>query len=218
MHRIEKGDLLIAPPNMSDSRFDKTVLLVTQSTNRGSLALCVNRPTSHSINSVLKEINIELAQDFNLYWGGPVGINTVWMLHHSDWKMDSTHRINADWSVTSNVGMFHHLADNDYPERFRIFFGQCSWGPGQLEGELLGDPPWRSQQSWLTLKTPDHDERALALHCTRLTSCRKGIKDLGFTVWYKECVCRRFRSRGFRIACYLILGNTKLALAIARRV
>ena len=155
MHRIEKGDLLISPPNMSDSRFDKSVLLVTHSTNRGSLALCVNRPTSHSINSVLKEINIELSQDFNLYWGGPVGLNTVWMLHHSDWKMDSTHRINADWSVTSNVGMFHHLADNDYPERFRIFFGQCSWGPGQLEGELLGDPPWTSQQSWLTLKTPD---------------------------------------------------------------
>jgi putative transcriptional regulator len=155
MHRIGKGDLLIAPPNMSDSRFDKSVLLVTRNTNQGSLALCVNRPTSHSINSVLKEINIELSQDFNLYWGGPVGLNTVWMLHDSDWKMDSTHKINADWSVTSNVGMFHHLADNDYPERFRIFFGQSSWGPGQLEGELLGDPPWSRQQSWLTLKTPD---------------------------------------------------------------
>ena len=136
MHRIGKGDLLIAPPNMSDSRFDKTVLLVTRNTNQGSLALCLNRPTSHSINS-------------------PVGINTVWMLHHSDWKMDSTQRINDEWSITSNVGMFHHLADNDYPARFRIFFGQSSWGPGQLEGEILGDPPWNKHHSWLTLKTPD---------------------------------------------------------------
>ena len=58
MQRIEKGDLLISPPNISDSRFDKTVLLVTRSTNQGSLALCLNRPTSHLINDVLKEVNI----------------------------------------------------------------------------------------------------------------------------------------------------------------
>ena len=155
MQRIEKGDLLISPPNISDSRFDKAVLLVTRNTNQGSLALCINRPTHHLVNDVLKDINIELQQDFHLYWGGPVGQNTVWMLHDSDWKMDSTLRINREWSITSNVAMFHHLADNDYPDRFRIFFGQSSWGPGQLEGELLGDPPWSKQHSWLTLKAPD---------------------------------------------------------------
>jgi putative transcriptional regulator len=155
MQRIEKGDLLISPPTISDSRFEKTVLLVTRNTAQGSLAFCLNRPTQYKINDVLKEIDIELSQNLNLHWGGPVAQNTVWMLHDSNWKIESTARINSDWSMTSSTAMFHHLADNDYPERFKIFFGQSSWGPGQLEGELLGDPPWSINHSWLTLKQPD---------------------------------------------------------------
>lgn len=154
---IESGDLLIAPPQIEDPRFEKTVLLVTHETIYGSMALCLNRPTNHKINEVLKEIGLKLPNDYTLYWGGPVNQNTVWMLHDSAWSVDTTVEIDDSWSMTSHTSMFHHLADGDFPERFRFFFGQASWAPGQLEGELVGDPPWNKTNSWLTVRRPDPD-------------------------------------------------------------
>jgi putative transcriptional regulator len=152
---IEPGDLLISPPNINDSRFEKTVLLVTHKAQAGSLALCLNRPSHHKVNEILKDVDLKLSNNFGLYWGGPVAQNTVWMLHDSKWNIDATLNINDNWAITSHSSMFHHLADGDYPEYFRCFFGQASWAPGQLEGELMGDPPWSKSHSWLMAKNPE---------------------------------------------------------------
>jgi putative transcriptional regulator len=152
---LNPGDLLVAPPTIVDSRFEKTVLMLTHSTEAGSLAICLNKATDHKINDVLKEINIQLENNIPLYWGGPVSNSTIWMLHSKDWQIETTMDVNEHWSMTSHVSMFHHLADGDYPNKYRVFFGQSSWGPGQLRGELEGDPPWSKNHSWLVVKQPD---------------------------------------------------------------
>ena len=154
---LEPGDLLVAPPTIVDSRFSKTVLLLTHYSEIGALALCVNRSTEHKINEILKELDIQLDNNIPLFWGGPVSPNTIWMLHSKDWKVETTIEINDDWNLTSHVSMFHHLADGDTPNHYRVFFGQASWGPGQLMGELEGDPPWSKQHSWLTVHNPKPD-------------------------------------------------------------
>jgi len=154
---LEVGDILIAPPKISDSRFDKTELLVTHNTIYGSAAFCLNKPTHHYVNEIIKEIDLKLDHDFQLFWGGPVNQNTVWMLHDTGWQLDSSIELNSDWAMTSNTAMFSHLADGDFPNRFRFFFGQANWAPGQLEGEINGDPPWTRSHSWLILNNPDPD-------------------------------------------------------------
>lgn len=152
---LESGDLLVAPPSIVDSRFEKTVLFLTHQGDLGSLALCLNRQTEHRINDVLKELDLELENNFPLFWGGPVSSNTIWMLHSKDWQTETTIEVNDHWSVTSHVSMFHHLSDNDVPKHFRVFFGQASWGPGQLLGEIEGDPPWSKNHSWLVVNQPN---------------------------------------------------------------
>ena len=62
--------------------------------------------------------------------------------------------INDDWAITSNIEMFHHLADGDCPKHFRIMFGHCSWARDQLAAELLGLAPWSHNHSWLTAQDP----------------------------------------------------------------
>ena len=151
------GDLLVAPPTIIDSRFEKTVLLLTHNIEAGSLALCLNKQSEYKVNDILKEVNLQLEKNLPLFWGGPVSQNTVWMLHSKEWAIETTIDIDENWSLTSHVSMFHHLADGDEPAKFRIFFGQASWGPGQLRGELEGDPPWNKNHSWLTVKKPDVD-------------------------------------------------------------
>lgn len=153
---IKQGDLLIAPPGMPDHRFNKTVMLVTSHQNT-SMAFCLNRRTKFNLSNVLSEINldIDLEHDTQLYWGGPVFTNTVWLLHDNDWQHEMSVEIDQNWSMCSHQSMFNEIALGNVPNNYRIFFGCASWGPGQLESEINGDPPWSKNHSWLILEKPD---------------------------------------------------------------
>lgn len=161
MITIQGTDLLIAPPNIPDARFRQSVLMLTHTNNSGSFALCVNKPSQYTVQDLVTqastELNVDLEIDcdlnFPLYWGGPVSSSTIWMLHSSDWHLDNiTANIDNDWSMTSNINMFYHLADGDVPREFRIMYGYCSWSPGQLAAELTGNPPWRPEHAWLVAR------------------------------------------------------------------
>lgn len=155
--RVRAGDLLIAPTNMPDSRFRKSVIMLTHDTANGSFGLCLNKPSEHLVTDIIQEIVPDMVLDVPLYWGGPVHPTTIWMLHDSDWETEYTIRVNDHWSITSNESMFHHMADHDYPKHFRIFFGYCNWAPMQLRKELDGVPPWNVNNSWLIARDPDKD-------------------------------------------------------------
>ena len=152
---VSPGDLLVAPPHMQDPRFARTVLMVTHETSAGHFALCLNRPTEHTVNDIADEVGIELDPDCPMYWGGPVNPQTVWMLHSNDWSIPQTIKINDSWSMTSNRMMFHDIAAGHVPEYYRISFGFAGWAPSQLERELQGEPPFDHRSSWLIWRNPD---------------------------------------------------------------
>ena len=149
------GDLLIAPPGIPDKRFHRSVLMLTHDHDGGAFALCVNKPSHYTLIDVLEDIGVEANLNFPLYWGGPVSPTTIWMLHSSEWSTEHTVPVNDDWSMTSNVEMFHCLADGDFPLHFRIMFGYCAWSQGQLRAELTGREPWNVRHSWLVAQSPD---------------------------------------------------------------
>lgn len=154
---VAAGDLLISPPNMPDPRFNRSVMFVTHHNSQGAYALCVNRATSHSLNEIVKPLGLNFQQDQPLYWGGPVSLSTVWMLHDRDWSVSNTMQINDHWNITSHEEMFHHLYKGHWPRRFRIMMGHATWDPGQLDAEVEGLEPWTHKDSWLTVTGPDPD-------------------------------------------------------------
>lgn len=153
--KLRAGDVLIAPPRMKDDRFGKSVIMLTHWQNGGAFGLCLNKPTNHTIADLTPELDIDLPYDIPLHWGGPLGHQTIWMLHSSEWNIEPTVRINQHWAMTSNLAMFHHIADGDCPLYYRFTFGYCGWSKGQLEAELKGNPPYTIEGSWLTWSKPD---------------------------------------------------------------
>ena len=152
------SDLLIAPPGMPDLRFRKSVLMITHiKTPTGPIALCLNKPTTHTLSEATRELDLDLNLNFPLYWGGPVAPGTIWMMHSMDWQIPGTMSVGEGLGLTSSLEMFHCLADADTPKHFKLFFGFCSWNHGQLEAELKGSPPWSKQNSWLVAKNPGVD-------------------------------------------------------------
>ncbi len=148
---VRATDLLIAPPNMPDPRFRNSVLLLTHLHNKGAFALCVNRAMNFTLDEILQDSNVKIVNPpcLPVYWGGPMSVNSLWMLHSADWSCEGTTMISSAWALTSNEGMFHHIADGDVPRYFRIVMGYASWAPGQLEAELEGEGPWKKNNSWL---------------------------------------------------------------------
>lgn len=153
---VTSGDAIIAPPRIASSHFAKSVILLTTQRTGGHFGLCINKPSEHRLSDLSLELDCDLPQDYPLYWGGPVGTQTIWMLHSSSWSIDPTIEINQHWSMTSHKTMFYHLADRDCPEHFILTFGFCGWAQGQLEAELKGLPPYTVDSSWLTWHQPDH--------------------------------------------------------------
>lgn len=152
---LEQGDIIVAPPTMSDLRFRRSSILITYHDADGSLGLCLNKPTSYKLDKISREIGLDVELNFPLYWGGPVSQGTIWMLHSTEWALENTLNINEGWSLTSNEQMFRAAADGDIPRYFRFFHGFCSWQSEQLDCELKGDPPWNHQSSWLIVDQPD---------------------------------------------------------------
>lgn len=148
-------DLLIAPPAIPDPRFRKAVIMITHDHRSGTFAICLNKTTEYTLQDIADEVGIEdCSLNFPLYWGGPVSPGTIWMLHSTDWWTEHTVEVNSEWSMTSHVSMFQHLADGDIPREFRLMYGYCSWTSGQLEAEVNGLGPWKHNQTWLVAENP----------------------------------------------------------------
>jgi putative transcriptional regulator len=157
LHQIHAGDLLVSPPQVQMASFSETVILMGTVEADGAQGWVMNRPTGHGVSEILKDMDVELGTDFELYWGGPVSPHTVWLLHEPSWRMSNTRDINDQWAVTSNELMFHALAEGDAPRYFKIMLGYSGWDKNQLNEELEGKPPRRHNHSWLVLRDPDTD-------------------------------------------------------------
>ena len=154
-YALKPGDLLVAPPGIVDHRFREAVILVTDHDHKGSVGLVLNRATEYRVNDLITPLNVELAWDPLLYWGGPVCQDISFMLHSPEWFMKNYSRtLSQDWSVTQHWSMFVHLSDGDEPQHWRIHAGCCAWAPGQLDREIQGQHPWSRASSWLVVNEP----------------------------------------------------------------
>jgi putative transcriptional regulator len=78
------------------------------------------------------------------------------MLHSDEWRSAHTTTAGPSYFLTSDDYMFERLALGDQPAYWKMFLGLCAWKPGQLDMELGGQFPFKSENSWLTADANDH--------------------------------------------------------------
>lgn len=145
-----EAQLLIAPPQNKQNWFSNSVVLIVEHTlQKGAIGLCLNKPDSRPLEELLN-IPSGIANDLNpVFMGGPVSPQAVTVLHSSEWSSKTTKNIGPNLNITSDRDMISRLLIGDRPLHFRILTGISGWVPGQLEGELRGQPPWTTEHSWL---------------------------------------------------------------------
>ncbi|MFS0696263.1 YqgE/AlgH family protein [Streptomyces nitrosporeus] len=143
------GRLLVAAPALSDPNFDRTVVLLLDHDEEGSLGVILNRPTPVGVGDILASWAGLTGEPGVVFQGGPVSLDSalgVAVVPGDEEPFPGPrHRPGrgepVGWRrVHGAIG----LVDLETPPELlapalgalRIFAGYSGWGPGQLESEL----------------------------------------------------------------------------------
>jgi putative transcriptional regulator len=140
------GQLLIAMPSMSDSRFEKTVIYMCVHNVDGAMGLVINRGMDEiSFPELLQNLNIYCdAPDPNIpvQYGGPVETGRGFVLHSQEYEQTGTITVYDGVGLTATTEILAAMADRKGPVKSLLALGYAGWGPGQLDSEI-------QQNAWL---------------------------------------------------------------------
>ncbi|HLF34398.1 MAG TPA: YqgE/AlgH family protein [Cyclobacteriaceae bacterium] len=139
----EKGDLLISEPLLPDPNFERTVVILCEHNQEGSIGFVLNKP------SVLKfEEAIDGIEGFSapLYVGGPVQQDTLHFIYRGNFELEGSIEVTSDINWGGNFEQLLAMMNTGLVNNndFRFFVGYSGWAPGQLENEL-------KQKSWIVV-------------------------------------------------------------------
>jgi putative transcriptional regulator len=76
--KLTKGKLLVAEPSiLGDSSFNRSIVLLTEHNENGSVGFIFNKPSPYEIKDLIPEINSSL----KIYFGGPVSEDNLYFVH-----------------------------------------------------------------------------------------------------------------------------------------
>ena len=138
--RSHTGRLLVATDALRDSRFARTVIYLVRHDAQGAFGLVVNLPiTEVSYERALRPFGLEVPPDsgsVRVYSGGPVDERRAFVLHTSDWSLETTTVVDNGFAMTEDPRVLQAIARGAGPRRSLFVLGYAGWAAGQLEAEL----------------------------------------------------------------------------------
>ncbi|MCM5527473.1 YqgE/AlgH family protein [Parasegetibacter sp. NRK P23] len=141
MNQPATGTILIAEPFLKDPNFMRSVVLICEHQEEGSLGFVLNRHHQCTLDEVLPDM-----EGFRIpvFYGGPVQMDTLHFLHTYPQDIPGSFEITDGifWGGDINVAMDLLKAKAADPKNFRFFIGYSGWSGGQLNEEL-------KENSWI---------------------------------------------------------------------
>lgn len=130
-----RGKILISEPFLHDETFGRSVVLLVDHTDEGSMGLIMNKKLSLMLNEVIKEF--KYAEDIPLHKGGPLGTDTLFYLHTlreipGALPISNGLYLNGDFDAIKK----YILQGNPIDGKIRFFLGYSGWENKQLNQEI----------------------------------------------------------------------------------
>lgn len=170
-----KGDLLISAPFLKDFYFARSVILMIENNDEGSMGIVLNKSFSNFMT--LNEVIPELASlpPIPLYKGGPVERKTLFYLHSFSELKDALPLGNGLYVNGDFEQMKRYLLCGGSTQGYiRFFMGYTGWQKGQLKQEI-------ETNTWIINKDSHLD--LLNMHLRDLW--KESLCDMGgkYAVW-----------------------------------
>ncbi|RUA12467.1 MAG: YqgE/AlgH family protein [Flavobacteriia bacterium] len=144
-----KGKLLIAEPSiLNDNQFNRSVVLLTEHNERGSVGFIFNKPSPYIISDFIAETDSTL----RVYHGGPVSEDNLYFVHKIPELIPNSIEIangiywGGNFNVVVDLLNDKIISKND----IRFFLGYSGWSNNQLDEEL-------SAFSWIIIENKFQD-------------------------------------------------------------
>ena len=134
--QLKPGILLIATKNLTDTSFEKTVILVTQHNAQGTTGIAINRPSKFTLTDVVPDASKHQAGKSPLFLGGPVHPRSVLFLTNDDPEQTLIKIIEGVYLGGGTNSVINILKGKRTKTNFRAYAGYAGWGPGQLTNEI----------------------------------------------------------------------------------
>lgn len=155
---LGRGNLLVANRDMQDPTFGNTVILILNRDDQGTFGVILNRKSNVPVSEVMPDIDWSGTTP-NVYLGGPVAINSVRILVHSDQHLPLGTMITDNvWIIDTAEGLENYSGAITDSLAINIYLGYAGWLPGQLEAEIeRGDwQLWPGDASAVFSETPEN--------------------------------------------------------------
>lgn len=139
-----EGKILISEPFMEDKYFKRSVVLLCEKNDSGSVGFILNQPLNINLSEVFNE---KLGFDSPLFLGGPVEAQSLFFIHTCKDLPDSV-PVTTDifWSGDFEVLKEYILIGKILLHEVKFFLGYSGWDVEQLTNEI-------KTESWLISKT-----------------------------------------------------------------
>jgi putative transcriptional regulator len=132
---LSAGQLLLSEPFMEDPNFKRSVVVLCEHKEEGTLGFIINK----CLNMNLAEAIPDLKEfEAPLYFGGPVETDTLHFIHTLGEDLEGSLQIAPGlwWGGNFEVLSILIKAQQIKPEQVRFYLGYSGWSPGQLAEEL----------------------------------------------------------------------------------
>ena len=141
-----KNNFLIATEKMNDNRFKKTVIAILENDEDGAWGLVINKPIGSIPLALIIDPSLSTSEEreklygvnIQVFWGGPVEVKKIFILHSSEYQSESTKNYDGI-SISQDYNILFDIAEKKGPKKSLVILGYSGWGSGQLEGEMERD-------------------------------------------------------------------------------
>jgi putative transcriptional regulator len=150
--------LLVARPELPDSDFADSVVLVLNNLADAPAGLIINRPTKLMVAQLFPDVKSLASLHDKVYFGGPVELDSLWFLFRSTTRPQHSIPACDGIYLSADKELLLKLLSREHPmDGLRIFVGHSGWGPGQLETEIAhGDWKLEHVEPAAIFSKPEH--------------------------------------------------------------
>jgi len=139
-----QGTILISEPFLKDYYFRRSVVLLADHDDNGSFGLIINKPIELRLNEVIRDFP---AFDAQVYIGGPVKTDSLFVLHTLGNKIEGSSKIIPGLYWGGDIDIIKSMIEEKKisNEEIHFYIGYCGWEAQQLDREL-------EENSWVVSK------------------------------------------------------------------
>lgn len=133
--KIKNGQVIVAEPFMLDPYFRRSVVLLCEHHEEGTIGFILNKNIDMGINDLMSDFPEFGAE---VFYGGPVQTDTLHYIHNLGDLLDESVKV-ADgvwWGGDFEKLKFLITQGMVQPGNVRFFVGYSGWSSGQLDEEL----------------------------------------------------------------------------------